>query len=101
MKLIFICWLAAIMPILYYASDDSINNASINSPAVALHQISGRNGDLTSFKENKVLINEFADIIEEYRRGSMNAKRIIFPTRSEDIFTHSLVLISRTLVALF
>jgi len=73
MKLIFICGLAAIMPILYSASDDSINNASINSPAFTLHQISGCNGNLTSFKENKVLINEFADIVEEYQRGSMNA----------------------------
>jgi len=73
MKLILICWLAAIMPILHSANDNSTGHASIDSTAFPLHQLSGRNGDLTAFIENKILIKEFADIVEEHRRRLMSA----------------------------
>jgi hypothetical protein len=71
MKFILICWFAVIMPILHSLSNSLEENAPKNLPTNTLNHIAGET-DHASFKENKLLIKEFADIINDYRNGSTN-----------------------------
>ena len=71
MKFILICWFAVIMPILHSLSNSLKENGSKKSQASILNHVIGEK-DHASFKENKLLIKEFADIINDYRSGTTN-----------------------------
>ncbi len=73
MKLILTWCFAAIMPMIYPSTDVSVNNGSINSPAYTLNHITAGNEDFGAFKENKILISEFADIIKDHGAGLMSS----------------------------
>ena len=73
MKLILTCCFAAIIPMIYPSTDVSVNNGSINSLAYTLNHKTAGNEDLDAFKEQKILISEFADIVKDYRADFMSS----------------------------
>jgi hypothetical protein len=74
MKLILICWFAVIMPMLHSNNNKQTNNDSKNSAARYFDHTATGNPDLPSFKENKILIKEFSDIIKDHRGALINSK---------------------------
>ena len=65
MKLIIACYFVAVVPICHSSIDSPGNNGPENTAAYSLNYVAGQNGNQPTFKENKMLIAEFSEIVKD------------------------------------